>query len=135
MKRAPARLQYSFVNWMSKKRRLFERKRVEKPPTTVSTTTAPSSTTITTRETSPSAVTTVAVSSTAATQERKETQERIVDSALRAVLGRAVKGEVQEDPLVWAAVGAISDRSVLCSTTSRSPSSVRSNASQSAGGP
>ena len=91
----------------SKKRRLFERKRVEKPPTTVSTTAAPSSTTITTRETSPSAVTTVAVSSTAATQERKETQERIVDSALRAVLGRAVKGEVQEDPLVWAAVGAI----------------------------
>ena len=102
----------------SKKRRLFERKRVEKPPTTVSTTRAPSSTTITTRETSPSAVTTggrsVPVSSTelysselAATQERKETQERIVDSALRAVLGRAVKGEVQDDPLVWAAVGAI----------------------------
>ena len=34
-------------------------------------------------------------------------QERVVDAALKAVLGRAVRGNIQDSPLVWAAAGAI----------------------------
>ena len=34
-------------------------------------------------------------------------QERVVDAALTAVLGRAVKGNIRSSPLVWAAAAAI----------------------------
>lgn len=81
----------------SKKRRLFERKRVEKPRTTTESSD-------TTRQRDP---VTTTLAPTTDTLYLEQSQERVVDEALKAVLGRAVQGNIQDSPLVWAAIGAI----------------------------
>ena len=81
----------------SKKRRLFERKRVEKPRTTTESS-------VTTRHLDP---VTTTLAPTTDTLHAEQSQERVVDEALKAVLGRAVQGNIQDSPLVWAAIGAI----------------------------
>ena len=107
----------------SKRRKLLERKRVEKTDvTTPSTTTLESTTTITTTTTTTSTTTTTTVTSSSTTTTTttpipttrsivtdggRSEQERVVDAALKAVLGRAVKGNIRSSPLVWAAAGAI----------------------------